>query len=288
MDRLMAMYQAANPDTYVEPMRSIPTFANPSSPLDTVDTPLYPFRHPDNSFWTPRNISSVSSIFPLSYGYPEVPCIMSSANFDALRNHTTTEINRLYGPKPTLPTKRAIPSHETRIEWQAKVVIDQRELPGSFVIYIFLGSPPTDYENWSTAPSMIGTLTHLGTPASRMVSHIIGNNVVLTNTIIEALGGTPTKEKVLNYLQQNLNWTVVSDGMPVDVPKLHTLKISCISTEIKLPACANQLPRKGKDSYYLEVTREKAGGAASQCDILNPFQVDGSRMRLPQHISLSG
>ncbi|KAF3150567.1 hypothetical protein TWF594_009207 [Orbilia oligospora] len=287
MDRLMAMYQSAQPNTFVEPANSVATFANPSSPLDTVDTPLYPFRHRDGSWWTSQNMSTANSVFSLSYGYPEVPCLLSFSNFDALRNHTITEINRLYGPSPTPPTKRDIKTYQMRQEWQAKIVIDQAELLGSFTVYIFLGTPPADPAHWATCPTMIGTLTHLGAPEKRMHSRVIGTNVVLTNTVYENLGPNPTQEQVLSYIREKINWAIVSDGNPVNVPHLHTLRVTCVSTEVSMPTCPNELPKKGSDTYHLEVTAGKPGGSKSDCDVNSPFQIDGRRVGLPSHLGIS-
>ncbi|KAK6544868.1 hypothetical protein TWF694_001548 [Orbilia ellipsospora] len=210
MDRLMAMYQSAQPNTFIEPMTSVPTFANPSSQLDTIDTPLYPFRRFDNSFWTPQNISTASSIFPLSYGYPEVPCLLTFTSFDTLRNHTTTAINQLYGPQSPPGNKRSVERTKVRQEWQARVVIDRAEILGSFVIYVFLGKPDSSYCQWAISPAMIGTLTHLGSPGLRMKSRVIGANVILTNAINKALGGSPTKEQVIHFARENLNWVAIS------------------------------------------------------------------------------
>ncbi|KAK6530954.1 hypothetical protein TWF281_007784 [Arthrobotrys megalospora] len=288
MDRLMAMYQSAQPNTFIEPANSVPTFANPSSQLDTVDTPLYPFRQRDGSWWTSQNVSNVNTIYSMSYGYPEVPCILSFATFGALRNHTITEINRLYAPRPASPTKRNVKTDQMRQEWQAKVVIDQAELLGSFIVYIFLGTPPADSSQWATSPSMIGTLTHLGSPTNRMRSRVIGTHVVLTDAVYENLGPSPTKDEVLAYIRENINWTILSDNKPVDVPQLHTLRVTCVSTEVTMPTCTEELPQKGNDTYHLEVTAGKPGGSKSDCDVKSPFKIDGQRAELPSHIGIPG
>ncbi|KAK6355957.1 hypothetical protein TWF718_000333 [Orbilia javanica] len=267
MDRLMAMYQSAQPNTFIEQGNSVATFANPSSQFDTVDTPLYPFRHRDGSWWTSQNVST--------------------ASFDALRNHTVTEINRLYGPSSVTPAKRDVETYQARQEWQAKIVIDQAELLGSFTIFIFLGTPPADPSRWATCPTMIGTLTHLGSPDMRMHSLVIGTNVVLTDAVYKNLGPSPTKEQVLKYICENINWAILSDGKPVDVPQLHTLRVTCVSTEVNMPTCPSELPKKGTDKYYLEVTAGKPGGSKSDCDVNSPFQIDGRRVGLPSHIGIS-
>ncbi|KAF3911301.1 Tyrosinase [Orbilia brochopaga] len=267
MDRLMAMYQAAKPDTFIQPLSSVATFANPHSQLDTIDTPLYPFRHLDGSFWTSQDVSSASTIFPLSYGYPEVPCLMTFTTFDALRNHTTTEINRLYAPKPAAPTKRSVTTSEIRKEWQAKVTVDQAELQGTFIVYFFFGKPPSESSEWSTSVSMIGSFTRLGSPGVRMHSEIIGNNVILTDALHKTLGVSSTEDQIIDFIKHNLTWMILSDNEPVDITGLTTLKIACVSTEVVLPVCGDQLPQRGRDTYHLKATAGKPGGAASECDL---------------------
>ncbi|KAJ6259422.1 hypothetical protein Dda_6324 [Drechslerella dactyloides] len=242
MDRLMAMYQAAKADTFIQPLSSVATFANLNSQLDTVETPLYPFRRFDGSFWTSQDVSSASTIFPLSYGYPEVPCLMTFTTFDALRNHTTTEVNRLYAPKPASPTKRSVDTNAIRKEWQAKVTIDQSELRGTFVVYFFFGKPPAHSSLWPTSASMIGSFARLGSPGVQMQPEVVGSNVILTDALHKALTVSSPQDQILSFLKHNLTWMVLSDNEPVDIRSLKTgaeiliiLKLLQENQEVRLP-----------------------------------------------------
>lgn len=96
VDRLMAMYQASHPNTYLTPQSRSPTFALHLPGTDDLSTPLYPFRHPNAKEWTSNDVKTAASIFKYGYSYPEVPPGLSD---DALRKFTSQKANDLYGPK---------------------------------------------------------------------------------------------------------------------------------------------------------------------------------------------
>lgn len=96
VDRLMAMYQASHPNTYLGPEPRSPTFALHLPGTDDLSTPLYPFRHPNAKEWTSHDVKTAQSIFNYGYSYPEVPPGLSD---DALRQFTSEKVNELYGPK---------------------------------------------------------------------------------------------------------------------------------------------------------------------------------------------
>lgn len=95
VDRLMAMFQAARPVLTLTPAPRSPTFALGGAGPDDINTPLYPFRHPDAKEWTSNDVSTAESIFTYGYAYPEVPQGMSSSDLQAF---VTKQANQLYGP----------------------------------------------------------------------------------------------------------------------------------------------------------------------------------------------
>lgn len=96
VDRLMAMYQASHPNTYLAPEPRSPTFALHLPGTDDLSTPLYPFRHPNAREWTSDDVKTAASIFKYGYSYPEVPPGLSD---EALWKFTSEKANELYGPK---------------------------------------------------------------------------------------------------------------------------------------------------------------------------------------------
>lgn len=96
VDRLMAMYQASHPNTYLAPESRSPTFALHLPGTDDLSTPLYPFRHPNKKEWTSDDVKTAASIFKYGYSYPEVPPGLSD---EGLRKFASEKANELYGPK---------------------------------------------------------------------------------------------------------------------------------------------------------------------------------------------
>ena len=96
IDRLMAIYQASHPNTYLTPEPRNPTYALSGPGPDDLSTPLYPFRHADAKEWTSDDIKTAESIFEYGYAYPEVP---SGQTGDDLRTFSIQKVNELYGPK---------------------------------------------------------------------------------------------------------------------------------------------------------------------------------------------
>ena len=101
VDRLMAMFQAAKPGLTVTPAPRSPTFALGGPGPDDINTPLYPFRHPDAREWTSTDVSTAESIFTYGYAYPEVPSGRSGSDLQA---HAIEQARKLYGPDTSGPS----------------------------------------------------------------------------------------------------------------------------------------------------------------------------------------
>jgi len=280
VDRLTAMYQASSPGVVLQSGSAVGTFARPAPPatVDDINTPLYPFRRADMSWWTSVDTSSASTTWSNGYGYPEVPCSYSAQSASALDAYTTTQINTLYGSSSigvrSKSRKRA--SGVQSIEWDAKIVIDQSELFGSFVVYIYLGTPESDPNLWPTSGKEVGTLSSLGFPDRKKKSAVRSAIVPLT-PILEERGIEGTREEISAYLARELTWVVLSNKEPVDVKSLKTLKVAVTGTEIITPDRKDKLPVWGQPSYYFNATSGKIGGAETPADVENPILIDGKR-----------
>lgn len=95
IDRLTAMYQATHPGVTLSPRKRSPTFATGGDGPDDLNTPLFPFRHPNGNEWTSNDVSGAGSIHQYGYAYPEVPAGMSQ---EELKTFTTKQVNEAYGP----------------------------------------------------------------------------------------------------------------------------------------------------------------------------------------------
>ncbi|KAL9620974.1 MAG: hypothetical protein Q9160_004492 [Pyrenula sp. 1 TL-2023] len=121
IDRLFAIWQALNPDTYITPQMNPATFASPVAE-GNVDTPLYPFRKAslfgsgnDNStapsaFHTPSTVRSTKTF---GYTYPEVVDWKNVSASD-LRAAVIAKVNKLYNT-PTSVNSSGSDPHPTTL-----------------------------------------------------------------------------------------------------------------------------------------------------------------------------
>lgn len=118
IDRILALWEVINPDSYVEPMAdTYGTFVLEAGTVEDINTPLYPFHRSDdpNDFWTS---STSRSTRDFGYTYPEVQDW--SVDQATLQNNVRTAVNNLYnsparmGPaKPANATQKRDVSDDT-------------------------------------------------------------------------------------------------------------------------------------------------------------------------------
>lgn len=190
------------------PQAASGTFARRVSPgdLDTIDTPLYPFRHPNGVEWTSRDVSDAQSIFKYGYAYPEVPPQYYGRSDEELRLFTTTEVNKGYRPELSGSLTPAPAGGVVRREWVAHIALDQSELIGHFDVLLYVGSVPENVGDWQTAPSLIGNCATFGEESGTM-SHVVKATVPLTKTLIDNGVGLDPKN-VVAYLRENCHWVI--------------------------------------------------------------------------------
>ncbi|MCJ1392937.1 hypothetical protein MMC18_005809 [Xylographa bjoerkii] len=95
VDRLFAMWQAINPNSYVVPKSDqAGTYTEPSNFTEDINTPLKPFyQNADKEFWTSANVVKTGTF---QYAYPETQ-EWSFPNNQAYQSSVRTAINALYG-----------------------------------------------------------------------------------------------------------------------------------------------------------------------------------------------
>ncbi|KAI5792061.1 hypothetical protein FPQ18DRAFT_389582 [Pyronema domesticum] len=122
VDRLSAMYQATHPGQVVTPQNATPVFARRvnAQTMDTIDTPLWPFRKANRQYYTSRDVSTAGSIWGLGYAYPEVPVSYQNSPQEDLASFVTSRINALYSPasSPAAPGARALVPGVNAVERQ--------------------------------------------------------------------------------------------------------------------------------------------------------------------------
>ncbi|KAF3919250.1 Tyrosinase [Arthrobotrys entomopaga] len=276
VDRLFAIWQAANPGVVMQTSSGVSTFARPNAPSDTITTPLYPFTHANGASWTSQDVASASSVWQYGYGFPEVPCSSASASPSQLDSFTTSQINSLYSSRvPSKKSKRS--GGQTVVEWNINVLVDQSEHAGGFSINFFLGQVPTDPTQW---PSLkIGTLTVLGGFGMTMVSNIVTATIPLNQVLGDKLN--ESADDIQSYLAANLVWGAISHGVIIDIATLTSLQVGVTNNEVTLPPSITQKPSYGTPKLYTKVTKGKHGGVTNSNQLQNPRKKNGGAGYVP-------
>ncbi|KAF3931636.1 Tyrosinase [Dactylellina cionopaga] len=288
IDRMLAIWQAANPGVYLTPDWAVATYqrivANEDEDEDNLDTELYPWKHPDGKYWTSQDVKDVSSIWKYGYGYPEVPCSYKGKSATDLDEFATSAINDLYGGSGGATKIKGRAASEDNTEWDVSILVDQAEVPGTFAVYAFLGQPPSDPTKWDDSPIKISTLTLLGTPGIKKASKVQAATMPL-GPLLKAKGVTGSAKEVEDYLNKNLIWTCLNmdtsgTAKLVDVKKMKTLKVAVSSSSVVLPTDKKKKPQFGAAVLSAKATKDKTniGGATDVAQLSKPRRLDGKQM----------
>ncbi len=272
VDRLLAIWQAIYPNSWIEPSQTTVETATIKSG-DTLDgnTPLKPF-HKDTAgnFWTSTSARNIGSF---GYTYPELQGGTAASVKKA--------VNNLYGRSAgqTIARRSEIESAESRgekfgrlgtrafgggaygvqverstentyIEWIANLRVAQEALDSTFYIHVFLGDFAPNPASWSIDPNLVGTHSVFkpfpGTDKKR--DRIITGTVPLTKALRRDAdaGKVDIKDEkaVEAYLTQNLHWRVTNVMSPPFSPlslfrytheHIHTHTLSLILPLISKP-----------------------------------------------------
>lgn len=266
------MYQAIYPNRRLAPQPGSSTFARTVGPntLDTVDTPLAPFRHAGGRYLTSRDVSTASSIWTYGYEYPEVPRSFSS-NPTGLATFTRGRVNALYGS--TSQRKRASPVGHTRREWICHMTFDATQVAGSAEIQVYFSKSNTPSNVTSTHFSNT-TLPktdngdYVGSCASfqddttkHLMSMNITGAVYLSDALLEAGCPSLDPKDVVPYLKDNIKWVVKKGGEEVvSLDQVNSLKVGVSSAEVTYSEKETVLPVYGSFETHYDVTEHKKCG----------------------------
>ncbi|KXJ95839.1 hypothetical protein Micbo1qcDRAFT_192748 [Microdochium bolleyi] len=223
-DRIFAMWQVLNPDSFVVPTRAVySTHTSSAGAMQDADTDLTPFRRNDTSFWT-SNMVRDHEVF--GYTYQEV--------VNKSHNDTASWINKLYTTyspvsmrflqqgsvtesdtaehgvpiiehhqsaeemeHSVIPStihagisRQAIFLGDNFIDWSANIRADKDIYGTSYTVYLFLGKVPRDVLLWPIAKNLVGSLGVFG--MSKMVSESrigqqISGTIPLTSAIVRSI-----------------------------------------------------------------------------------------------------
>lgn len=268
VDRLFAMWQALNPDSWVIPapalMNSYTTSLGQIQDSKTNLTPFYATA--DGGFY---NSDMVRDPKALGYSYAEVADFsLGPGPNKTVQSQVRRAINQLYGSssvsqfvsrlqgdlglKPDTHSRAAsLITDGWYREWIANVRVGKQSLGGPFFIHLFLGKIPNNTKTWAHAPNLVGTMSIFAapeTPGISMMNHNISGTLPLTAALTDKVvsGALSSLEPtdVEPYLKLNLKAAVIqADEVVVDTTSISSLGIYIVSSSVRAPENDDELPQ---------------------------------------------
>jgi tyrosinase len=285
IDRLIAMYQAVHPGRVISPRLASGNFARQvkGSDTDDINTPLAPFRHPDGSYFTSKDVSSADSIWNFGYQYTEVP-VSYKGNPSGLSAFTTSQINALYRDSTTSSKIKRDGGLKHR-EWICHMTYNAAELPSSAAVEIYFDKP-SDNGNGSYVPSGTGSIpkptespkfTNDTTPytstlspdafycgsasilrdpdVKHMMKMDVNSAVYMSEALLEAGCPSLEPEDVVPFLKSRLRYIIRVGGVEeYPLSKMPSLKVGVSSAPVEYPAALDKLPTYGVFETHYDIT----------------------------------
>ncbi|KAF5867520.1 putative tyrosinase protein [Botrytis fragariae] len=217
IDRLIALWQAVYPDTYVEPTQQrAGTFTIQAGSTQDQNSPLTPFhRDTSGNFFSSADVRNVER---LGYSYPEI--INHPDNTTLQQN-----IAAIYAsPRPASRNDKQPP---------------QPHFHATTYVGVFLGKSSARPDEWAKDPAYVGMHATLGTQSMAPNDVIASSNVHLTDALIkkhdEGVLPDLNEDTIINYLTANLEWKAQKGGTEIDISTLAGAVVTTESIEVAAP-----------------------------------------------------
>nr|XP_036585377.1 tyrosinase precursor [Colletotrichum truncatum]KAF6795274.1 tyrosinase precursor [Colletotrichum truncatum] len=251
IDRVVMMWQALNPTSWVTPQVGMEhSFTMPPGEIQNITTDLKPFyANASGGFW---NSAMARDTLPFGYSYAETTPVQEKWSSED-RARLIETINRLYGSSspsslsqkrrrilprrggeaisqirkgivldeavtdflegPDVVTK-SINEGNLYTEWIANVHVSNGALNGSFAIHFFLGQVPRDIGLWLVAPSLVGSM-NVFAMKNMGTGHHMSGTVPLTSALMRMVSAGRIKglglDHVKPFLQAFLQVRIVGE-----------------------------------------------------------------------------
>lgn len=314
VDRLFAIWQCLNPNSYVGSQSTrFGTFTINPGTIENVNTPLSPFKSDAGS--TLYTSTTARSTRTFGYTVPEVLDWGVSAS--QLSSNCRAAVKRLYDPNNEF-TPRGLSSPSSSLEslekrqsnpnvaitippglkngtarayrqWYANIRINKFARQSSFFIHLFLGENiPAGPDAWLSSPAFVGTFVAF--VDSSMANGNGGNGfniygqIPLTRKLVELYnaGTIPDLDvrTMRPYLRRNLQWRAqgVEEGAgEIPVRDLRSLRVFVVSSVVR-PARdkEREFPTYGELEPVPEVTNGRVGGLGE--GVNSPAAVSGGEL----------
>ncbi|KAL8841953.1 MAG: hypothetical protein Q9170_000733 [Blastenia crenularia] len=295
VDRLLAIWQALHPDSYVEASNEpIGSAAIAQGARTDMNTPLKPF-HSDISgnFWTS---ASVSDVRKFGYSYPEIQGksisqVKAAVNalYASSSGKTISRRSNVGGQDtPLAPLIAAGLSNEAPVEavpdppatgnyteWLTNIRVAKDALEQTFFIHIFLGDFNPDPKTWSFEANLVGThaiITPYVLKRDPAQSTIVTGQIPLTRALRadeqKGLVDMEDEGKTKDYLTKNLHWRVTTmDDKDVPRDQVPDLKISVVAANVQAAEADDEFPVWGEMKVQQDITNGRPAGLGSGDDV---------------------
>ncbi|KAH7118957.1 hypothetical protein B0J11DRAFT_552225 [Dendryphion nanum] len=269
LDRMFAIWQALNPNSYVQPKESpYSTYTSPSGVVIDTNSALKPFhRNHDGTFWTSETVRYPSAF---GYTYPELVGMKNGNTAPLVR-----KVNELYGPnaraqkRSIIGTYQALgaPTFSGRRQYTTNIKANKFGLGGSFNCYVFLGDQEitSDATQWTEQDSFVG-FTGIFSQSNQKADIEAYGAVPLTAALEDRVRAgklaSMEEQDVGGYLKSNLKWRIARPtGEQVNVEHTPGFKVSVLWTEVEPAQSLEQFPKKmGGYRVLVNATAGRPGG----------------------------
>jgi tyrosinase len=256
IDRIIAMYQARYPDTWIEDaVQHSGTFAVAKGSVLGTASPLAPFHmNALGDMWTATTSRNWTSF---GYTYPEVANNPSNATLTSSINHLyKSQTQGLSDTNATIPAPGGSTNNRTAqaIDWQCEVNMPT-DIKISYSVRAFLGEPSSNPIDWPTDPNYVGQLASMSSP--RMTSSVIvTGNIGLTEALAQkhASGELKSLDKatVQAYLKEKFSWRIQALDFS-EIPRNNPpagLNVTVFNVPVSIPESDTEVPTWNGDVEY--------------------------------------
>jgi len=200
----------------------------------------------------------------LHYTYPEF------MNTNGSKAAIIGVINDLYSSSASSNAPaRVRRANDVTYEYIINIQAQRFGLNGSFIVYAFLGPPPSKSSSidWLLAPSLIGSHGFFSNPGMTSKMAVTGA-IPLTSSLLESVAegklASILVSDVVPYLQTNLVWAVARtvDGVEVPAAAVPGLRVSIVTAHAMKAENDTSFPVWSEWTTLKNVTRGKAGGTS--------------------------
>lgn len=270
VDRILAMWQAIYPDSYVEPVLNMyGTYYQDGGSIDTIDTPLAPFHSDNVTMWTAASARDVTTF---GYTYPELN--FQNLSTSAPSAMVVQEVNQLYTKSNGASNRTTLISRHQRstslaqimsnidahtavqlgvnnmnVRWYLQVSLEAAATAAGISMYFFIGEPTKSIEYWAAAGNLMGSyVPQFSMHAADLSS--VQSDISCSHTLVAAVDRgvlhDMRPETVVPFLKSYVRVkSLDSNGAEIDLSANSAIQISILSRDVQPRKSLSEFPVYG-------------------------------------------